>query len=168
MISPTPKTQSSERALTRIRALARALDDAIAIPGTDYRIGIDPLLGLFPAVGDYLGAALSTYIIWQAARLGASRPMLLRMTANVLLELAVGAFPVLGDAFDVVWKANARNIELLETELAPGAPSRDTPSKTWRDRVFLWLLLGAPILVAIAIGAISLTIALALLRWLGF
>lgn len=147
-----------ERALTRVRSLVRLLDDAIEIPGTKYRIGLDPLLGLFPAVGDYLGALLSGYVIWQAARAGVPRATLLRMGANVILELVVGAAPILGDIFDVVWKANARNLDLLETHVATPAVSQP------RDRRFAWLVLIVIGLVAIGLGTLSLVVVWLLLQ----
>lgn len=160
MAAPDPQ---QEKALARVRSLAHLLDDAIPIPGTKYRVGLDPLLGLFPALGDYLSAILSAYIIWQAARVGTPRETLARMGTNVLVELVLGAVPVLGDTFDVVWKANARNLELLEAHLSVPATTDASP----QDRRVLWLLLAAIFLVTIVAGAISLAIALALLRLLG-
>lgn len=145
--------------LKRVRSLVRLLDNAIAIPGTKYRIGLDPLLGLFPALGDYLGALLSGYVIWQSARMGVSREILLRMGANVLLELAVGSAPMLGDAFDVVWKANARNLELLEDHLAV-----PTASKQPSDRRFVWFILAVIGLAALGLGALSLFVLWLLLQ----
>lgn len=102
------------RALEQARLLARLLDDAIPIPGTSWRIGIDPLLGLVPGLGDVLGAVLSGWILLVAARLGAPRAVIARMALNVALETVVGIVPGLGDLFDAAWKSNARNVELLE------------------------------------------------------
>jgi len=150
------------QALARVRSLVRLLDDAIEIPGTKYRIGLDPLLGLFPALGDYLGAILSGYVIWQAARLGVSRETLTKMGANVLLELLVGTAPGLGDAFDVVWKANARNLDLLETHVAD--PTVERLVRRPSDRRFVWLVLAVIGLAALGLGTLSLLIAWFLLR----
>lgn len=108
------------RRLARIRRLARTLDSSIRLPG-GYRVGLDGFLGLIPGAGDALGAALSTYIIVESARLGTSTWVLLRMMLNVLVETVIGVVPVLGDLFDFAWKANNRNIELLERTL----PSAD-------------------------------------------
>ena len=101
--------------MRRLDALSRLLDSAFSIPGTRFRIGLDGLLGLIPGIGDSLGAALSAYIIVEAARLGAPRRLLLRMIGNVAVEGIVGAVPIVGDVFDIVWKANVRNVALLRT-----------------------------------------------------
>lgn len=121
------------RRFQRLSWLSHLLDNAIPVPGTSYRFGLDPILGLIPAAGDSLGAILSVVIIWESAQLGASRPTLLRMILNVLFEALVGIVPVLGDLFDVAWKANARNLSLLEQEL-------DSP--TTCRRVNLFFLIG--------------------------
>jgi hypothetical protein len=84
------------------------------MPGTEVRFGLDPILGLIPGLGDVAGAALSGYLVLLAARLGAPRVVVLRMVANVALDSIVGSVPLLGDAFDVAWKANTRNLALLE------------------------------------------------------
>jgi hypothetical protein len=105
--------------------LAWLLDEAFTIPGTNQRVGFDALLGLIPGVGDTLGALLSTYIIIEAARRGASAWMVTRMLGNVALETVIGAVPIAGDLFDVVWKANVRNLALLGDTLARDEPPRD-------------------------------------------
>lgn len=102
------------RELEQARLLARLLDDSIPIPGTSWRIGIDPLLGLVPGIGDLLGALLSSWLLVVAARMGAPRAVVARMGLNVALETVVGVVPGLGDLFDAAWKANRRNLELLE------------------------------------------------------
>jgi len=89
------------------------LDTAWSIPGTPYRIGIDGILGLIPGIGDPLGAVLSSYLIFEAARIGAPKRILLRMVGNVALDSLVGLIPILGDVFDIAWKANVRNLALL-------------------------------------------------------
>jgi hypothetical protein len=100
--------------LIRARAVARVLDSGARIPGTTIRFGLDPILGLVPGLGDVAGAVLSGYIVLVAVRLGASRSVVLRMLANILIDTVVGSVPLLGDAFDVVWKSNNRNVALLE------------------------------------------------------
>lgn len=102
-----------EPAEQRLRRLAWVLDNSIPLPG-GYRIGVDGLIGLIPGFGDVAGALLSSYIVVEAARLGASKSLLLRMAFNVLLETVIGAVPIAGDLFDFVYKANARNVRLLE------------------------------------------------------
>ena len=103
-----------EARLQRLRLLSRVLDAQWSIPGTRYRVGLDGLVGLIPGVGDAAGALLSTYILYEAMRLGAPRRVLLRMAANIGLETVVGALPVVGDLFDVAWHANTKNVALLQ------------------------------------------------------
>lgn len=97
----------------RIAALAHLLDSAILIPGTNRRIGIDALLGLIPGVGDAVSAALASYIIWEARRLGLPRWKIARMVGNLALDTTVGAVPLLGDLFDMAYKANQRNMRIV-------------------------------------------------------
>ena len=103
--------------LTRARAVARLLDSGARIPGTKIRFGLDPILGLVPGLGDVAGAVLSGYIVLVGVRLGASRSVVLRMLANILIDTVLGSVPLLGDAFDVAWKSNNRNVVLLERYL---------------------------------------------------
>ena len=108
-----------------LRRLAWWLDEALPIPGTSQRVGFDALIGLIPGVGDTIGALLSTYIIVEAARRGASVWMVARMLGNVGIETVIGAIPLLGDLFDVVFKANQRNLAILGDTLERGARPRD-------------------------------------------
>lgn len=107
----------AEAAYARIDTLARAMDSIVAIPGTNLRIGFDALLGLVPVVGDIVSQAISSYIIWEARRLGVSRLTMARMIGNSLVDMTIGAVPVLGDAFDVAFRANMRNLALLKAEM---------------------------------------------------
>ncbi len=141
-----PADESKAIVLRRLRQLSDLLDNAVAIPGTNYRVGIDPLLGLLPGGGDTLGAILSAYIVLQAAQLGAPRPTLVRMVWNILLDSLVGTIPLLGDFVDVAWKANTKNMALLEAHMR--SPYNRQKTDTW----FVYLLLGGVILVAIAIS----------------
>ena len=108
----------------RIRTLARMLDSAVAIPGTKIRVGADSILGLIPVVGDLGGAALSGYIVLTSARLGAPASTLLRMLINIAIDTVVGSVPVLGDMFDVGWRANMKNADLLEAHIGGSVQSR--------------------------------------------
>ena len=108
-------------AVKRIRYVAYVLDEGVRVPGIGYRVGIDPLLGILPGAGDVLTGGISLYIVVEAARLGVSYTTLLRMIANVSLDVAAGAVPVVGDLFDAIWKANTRNLELVLEELTPDA-----------------------------------------------
>ncbi|MEL6581877.1 MAG: DUF4112 domain-containing protein [Cyanobacteria bacterium J06621_12] len=104
--------------LKRIRQLAHLLDTAIAIPGTKIRFGLDPILGLIPGGGDLIAAAISAYMIYLAARSGLERSEIIKMIKNVAIETAVGSVPIAGDIFDIYFKANMRNLEILENHLA--------------------------------------------------
>ena len=108
----------------RVRALARALDSAVRVPGTNIRFGFDAVLGLVPGVGDAAGAVVSAYVIIAAARLGAPAPVLTRMLINTGVDALAGAVPLLGDLFDLGWRANTRNVALLEQHLAAPAAAR--------------------------------------------
>lgn len=110
--------------VARIRTLARMLDSAVAIPGTKIRVGADSILGLIPVVGDLGGAALSGYIVLTSARLGAPPSTLVRMLINIAIDTVLGSVPVLGDMFDVGWRANMMNADLLESHLGGSVESR--------------------------------------------
>ena len=110
-----------EAAVQRMQFVARLLDDSIRLPGTEFKIGLDPIVGVLPVAGDAVAAALSGYIILESARLGVSYLTLLRMLANVGVDFAVGSVPVVGDIFDVAWKANVRNLQLALADLGADA-----------------------------------------------
>lgn len=135
-----------------LRNLSHLLDNAISIPGTSYRFGIDPLLGLIPAAGDYLGTALSTYIVIQAALMGVSQPTLYRMTFNIILDTLIGTVPLLGDFFDLSWKANTKNIALLEEHL------KFPEQRVKTDWLFIFILLVTIFLVLATTTALFLFI----------
>src|SRR5918999_2546085 len=103
-----------DAARRRLARLAWLLDNSIPLPGTRFRIGIDAIIGLVPGLGDLLGVLLSSYIVREAARLGAPPSVLTRMAFNVAPEGLVGLVPVVGDVFDAAWKANQRNLVLLD------------------------------------------------------
>lgn len=103
-----------EKQLRRIKRLAHLLDHAITVPFTNWKFGVDPLLGLIPGVGDFVAAALATSIVLTAKRMGAPNHVVGRMAANVLLDWLGGTVPVVGDVFDFAFKCNIRNVRLLE------------------------------------------------------
>ncbi|KZN22699.1 hypothetical protein A4G99_18175 [Haladaptatus sp. R4] len=105
-------------AIDRMRTIAHVFDDFMRIPFTDMRVGLDPILGAIPVVGDVISAGLSLYIVLEAARLGVSFTTLLRMIANVSIDVVGGSVPVVGGIIDAVWKANKRNVELVLEDLA--------------------------------------------------
>ena len=99
--------------LARLDMLANLLDTALVIPGTNIRFGLDAIIGLVPGIGDAITTVVSLYIVHEARRLGAPWHVTSRMLANVALDGVVGAIPLFGDAFDVMWRANRRNVNLL-------------------------------------------------------
>lgn len=107
----------------RIRFLSVLMDQSIVLPN-GYRIGLDPLMGLLPGIGDALTAVVSCYLVYESARLGLRKRVLLRMLGNIALDAAVGSIPVLGDFFDAAWKSNMRNLRLLDQHYHPAMPER--------------------------------------------
>ncbi|WP_375458093.1 DUF4112 domain-containing protein [uncultured Enterovirga sp.] len=114
---PIAASASRAETLARLDALSRLLDTAFVVPGTRIRFGVDGLIGLVPGVGDLISAALSTYLIWEARRLGLPVWKIGRMVANVVFDTAIGAVPILGDAADVLFKANRRNMRIIREHL---------------------------------------------------
>lgn len=104
-------------AVERMRIVAHVLDESIRVPGTDYRIGVDPLIGTIPGAGDVLSGGISLYIVLEAARLGVSYTRLLQMLANISLDVVGGSVPYVGGIFDAIWKTNKRNLELVIEDL---------------------------------------------------
>jgi hypothetical protein len=107
------RPRSRRARIARIDALATLLDTALVIPGTGVRFGLDALIGLFPGIGDAITTALSLFIVHEAYALGAPSRLIVRMLGNVALDGMVGAVPLVGDAFDVMWRSNRRNMRLL-------------------------------------------------------
>lgn len=104
------------RRLKRLRFIARLMDSCIEVPGTKQRIGLDPILGLVPVVGDVVTTSVALFIVWEARKLGATKAQLTSMLGNVAIDTIAGAVPVLGDAFDFVFTANQRNLRILGIE----------------------------------------------------
>lgn len=145
-------TQSKLATLQRLRKFSRLLDNAIGIPGTKFRVGLDPILGIIPGAGDFIGTALSAYIVLEAARMGLPKETLGRMVSNIVLESAVGTIPVLGDLFDFAWKANTKNIELLEAHL------NISPEIQKKNRWFVFFLLAGLLVFSIGILTVGIFI----------
>ena len=111
--------------LARARRLARAMDSAMAIPGTRIRVGLDPIIGLIPGGGDVASAVLAAYVVLIAVQRGVPRPVVWRMLGNIGVDTLGGSVPLLGDVFDVAYKSNMKNVELLERYVAqPDAVTR--------------------------------------------
>ena len=103
-----------EAALKRMRTVSTLLDDAIRVPGTEFRVGIDPIVGILPVAGDSVMSVISMYIVLEAANLGVPMSTVARMLANIAVDAVIGSIPVLGTLFDAGWKANKRNMKLVE------------------------------------------------------
>jgi hypothetical protein len=152
--SPSPVVGTREpRELQPLRAMARLLDSAVQIPGTRFRFGLDAVIGLVPGLGDAIGAILSIFIIYRAARLGAPKSMLMRMLGNVAIDTIVGEIPLLGDLFDFGWKSNTMNVSLLEQHLKQPAAA-----KAASRRVLLLLAAGLLVLL-VAVVALGVLVA---------
>ena len=109
----SPRDESRRAALDRLDLLARLFDTAFILPGTNVRFGVESLMRLVPGIGDAAASMLSCYLLYEAHRLGIPSTVFARMVANVAIEGVVGAVPVLGDLFDVGFRANRRNVRIL-------------------------------------------------------
>ncbi len=138
--------------LDALRKVAQLLDSAFVVPGTSMRVGLDPILGLVPGLGDLISPLFTAGILWQARELGIPKVVQLRMIFNVAIDTVVGLVPVLGDLFDFAWKANDMNMALLERhahEEHRGAPGD-------------WLFVAAMILLLVVIAVVPFVV----LGWL--
>jgi hypothetical protein len=152
-VPPSSLSTRDAQSLEQLRWLSHSLDDSIPLP-FGVRVGWDAVLGLIPGVGDAAGALMSAYVVAQAARLGAPPSVLGRMLGNVGIEALVGSVPFFGDLFDAGFKANLRNVRLLEQHL--GSPQQARRASTlWVVGVMLALLLilGAGLALTVALLA---------------
>ena len=153
ILSPDVRTR-------RVRTLARLLDNAISVPGTSWKIGLDPIIGLIPGVGDMVGAVLSGYIVLEAVRAEVPTFTLARMLVNVGIDTLLGAVPAVGDVFDAAWKSNTMNVALLERHLVA---TGSAPPK--RRNVIGVMVLALTVLVLIVSAGVALGIFVARLLW---
>lgn len=150
--APAPEVGTFDtHALERLRRLGQLLDNSIPVPGTGFRFGLDTIIGLVPGVGDLLGGALSLYIILQASRLGVPRPLLARMGYNVAVDVLVGSIPLVGDLFDAGFKANLRNLALIDQHVERPAVARRAG---WRFVSLVAVALVALLAAAIAVAVL--------------
>ena len=103
-----------EERIIRLKRLSERLDETFTVPGTDYKIGIESIIGVIPLVGDLIGGVISTYIMYSGIKIGASPRIIAQMAANIAIDFAIGSIPIIGDLFDFVWKANKKNVKLIE------------------------------------------------------
>jgi hypothetical protein len=152
-LAPYPPLDQRERQrYERLQRVSWLLDNAIPIPFTRFRIGLDPLIGLIPGLGDALGAAMSGWIVLEAARFGVSKSVLLRMLVNVGIDTVVGAVPGVGDLFDFAWKSDQMNLKLLGRHLEHPEGARRASRRFLFGLVLAMLLLS----VGVTVGAVLL------------
>lgn len=145
--SRAERFHAAERRIGRVTTL---LDELVSVPGTRVRFGLDPVLGLVPIVGDAVAAIVGLWVIAEATRFGIPRIVVARMSVNLLVDLAVGAIPLLGDLFDLAFRSNARNLALFRRHaLDPGASTRG--QQAFFGGLVL-LLVGAIWLIAVLVG----------------
>ena len=141
----------------RLGRVTNVLDELISVPGSSTRVGIDPLIGLIPFVGDAVAAIVGSWVIAEAARFGIPRIVLARMVVNMLVDLAIGVIPFIGDIYDFVSHSNTRNMDLFRRH------ALDPDASTHGQQAFfaglVLIVIGALWLMATAIGAV--------VRWLG-
>lgn len=124
-----PRTADVQKHMRRLMTVANIMDSSISIPGTKVRIGLDPIIGLVPAVGDVVTTGISLFIVFEAWKIGATKKQMAAMLANVAVDFALGAVPIAGDVADCVFKANQRNLKIMgitpcgvKIEIDPMAP----------------------------------------------
>ena len=148
----TSRAERFRAAERRIGRVTHALDELVAVPGTSVRVGLDPVIGLIPVVGDAVAAVVGVWVIGEAARFGIPRLVLGRMAVNLIVDLAIGAIPFLGDLFDFAFRSNSANLELFRRHaLDPAASTRG-------EQAFfaglLLVLVGLAWLLLLAAGAV--------------
>lgn len=155
-----PSEERGRRGLVRLRAITQLFDQAFAVPGTKWRFGLDALLGLVPGVGDITGALVAVYALHVARDLRAPAAIQLHMLTNIALDALVGSIPLLGDLFDFAFKAQTRNLALLDGWL-------QTPRvATRRSRRGLILIPLAVLLVFATLTALGVWLLYLLVTWL--
>ena len=139
------------KALERLDKFSRFMDSSISIPFTKFKLGAEPVIGMIPVVGDIAGLLLSSYVLVEAQRLGATKAVKLRMLRNMGIDFVGGLLPVVGDAFDAIFKANTRNTRLLKNYLQQQlAIEPPAPSFPWRT------LIGLSIFLTLVAGGLML------------
>ena len=136
-------TPAQEQRLELIRKVSQLLDSALVLPGTSFRFGLDPILGLFPFLGDLVSPLFTIGVIWQARDLGIPRVVQLRMIFNVAIDTLLGMIPLAGDLFDFAWKSNIMNLALLERHAYEEHPAS---TEDW-----LFVSVAIALLVALAV-----------------
>jgi Domain of unknown function (DUF4112) len=163
--APTPSNRPTETQLAQLRQLSHLWDQAIGIPGTKWRVGLESIIGLLPIGGDWIGLVMSSYILFHAVKFDLPRSVMLRMVFNIAIDAIVGAVPILGDLFDTTWKANTKNVNLLEAHLK--SPLKSPQKSQSADKLVLWLLFIGCILFVVLLFGISVTLIMAIGKLIG-
>ncbi len=143
-VPPSGPADSNAVALEALRRWAVLLDSAFRVPGTRFRFGLDAIIGLIPGVGDISTPTFSALILLQALRMRVPLVVQARMVLNAALDMVLGLVPVVGDLVDIGWKANLRNLALLERHARPGVP----PARSDYVFVLVWIIILAFIAIA--------------------
>ena len=159
-----PESKDAKPVEPLFRWIALLMDNLVRIPGTQFRVGIDPLIGLIPGIGDTGAALVSAMALIQAARQGVPKIVLARMSVNILLNELIGIVPLFGDAFSFWFKSNARNHALIRKHAAEGHAPRRSNRGDW---IFVVSVLAALALIVIAGITVSLYVLKQVLQYLG-
>jgi hypothetical protein len=150
-------TPQQEQRLAGLRRIAELLDNAFVVPGTSYRVGLDPIIGLLPGIGDLVSPLFTIGMMLQARELGVPRVVQARMLVNVAIDTLVGVVPVFGDLFDFAWKSNEKNLALLELH------AREERAGSAGDWAFVVLMIA----LVLALAVVPFVVLGWLLSWLG-
>jgi Domain of unknown function (DUF4112) len=159
VVTRSPRAATGQtRGIAEVEALAWLLDNSIAVPGTGgRRFGIDAIIGFVPVVGDLLSGGIGLFVVWRGARLGLPRVVVARMLMNTAIDIAVGAIPFLGDAFDLWFKANTRNLALIRRHF-------EDPTRSTRDDWLVLLgMIGVVVLLVALLGWLAVSLLTAIL-----
>jgi len=155
-VLPPEEKRKREKIEPIFKWLALIMDDFVRVPGTKFRFGLDPLIGLIPGIGDTSSALVSAFAMIQAVRLGVPKILLARMAVNILLNEIIGVVPIAGDAFSFWFKSNARNYQIIKDHtITPGVSRRS-------DWIFVVMVLG----ILLAVVCLGIAISLFLLQQL--
>jgi hypothetical protein len=152
--SSVPEPRSRAEVERSLEQLSRLMDGLFRIPGTQWRVGLDAIVGLIPGVGDFATTTVSLYILAAGVRYRVPKVTLLRMAANIAIDYVLGSIPVIGDVFDAAWKSNQMNVELLRRRAAVGA------GEIAEGRASDWLFLAVIVvgLLTLLVGSIAFSL----------
>ncbi|MBX3013666.1 MAG: DUF4112 domain-containing protein [Caldilineaceae bacterium] len=163
-VAGIPPQKNRQAILAQMDQLAWLLDNSIRIPVINYRIGLDAVIGLIPGLGDAAGLILSSFIVFQALRLGAPGTILTQMLWNIVLEAVVGLVPILGDLFDATFKANVRNVRLIQGVMSQAAAGKPLPRAN--PKGIIAAVIGVLLGLIVLIGSAGIALFWAFLSWL--